>query len=140
LRCYSLGEAANEYGNRALFAGTRLYFRSTMDRQGLGRIVQIPLWIVQEDRKDVVLGEDTGEYRFPMFNVERDLQAFGLGKNNLTLAFQWFFRVPREDGRYGHGAVGVSPLDGMVMESKRGGGGTFRALGNRFWRAVSPVR
>ncbi len=100
------GVAANEYGNRAVFAGTRLFFRSTMDRQGLGKIVQIPLWIVQEDRKDVVLNEDTGEYRFPMFNVQRDLQAFGFGKNNLTLVFQWFFKVPDEDGSYGHGGRG----------------------------------
>ncbi len=111
------GVAADDYGNRALFSGTRLFFRSVMDRQGLGKITQLPLWLVQEDRRDVVLDEDTGVFRFPSFTRVLDLQPFGLGKNDLALAFLWFVKVPGEDGSYGRGGRG-----GQVMVLFSGAG------------------
>jgi len=100
------GVVAKEYGNRALFSGTRLFFRSVMGRQGLGKITQLPLWLVQEDRRDVVLDEDSGVFRFPLFTQELDLQPFGFGKNDLALAFLWYSKVPQEDGKYGRGGRG----------------------------------
>ncbi len=94
--------AAKEYRNRALFSGTRLFFRSIMSPQGLGDIEQLSLWLIQEDRPDVVMDERTGVVRAPRFTIEKDLQPFGLGKRDLGIALNAVFKVPREDGTYGN--------------------------------------
>jgi len=92
--------AAKGYTNRALFTGMRLFFRSVMGPQGLGGIEQLSLWLIQEDRRDVVMDERTGVLRSPRFTVEKDLQPFGLGKRDLAIVLNAVFKVPRDDGTY----------------------------------------
>ncbi|HHQ49013.1 MAG TPA: hypothetical protein ENK19_09060 [Acidobacteria bacterium] len=92
---------AKRYDDRALFSGTRLFFRSTLGPDGLGAVEQLPLWIVQEDRADVTFDPKRGVFRFPRSVWEKDLQPFALGANDLTLVVQAVFKLPREDGSYG---------------------------------------
>ncbi len=93
--------ASERFADRALFSGTRVFFRSRMSSHGMGKIEQLPLWIVQEDRADATLDEQTGVLRFPRLMRFKDLQPFGLGANDLALVLHSMFKAPKPDGSYG---------------------------------------
>lgn len=88
------------YQSRRVASGTRMFFRAKLGSQGLGTLEQLPFWIVQEERGDVSIDEDTGVLRFPRYLVEDDLQAFSFGRNDLALYLLLGFNFPRNDGSY----------------------------------------
>ncbi len=92
--------SSGEYESRRVASGTRLFFRARLGSQGLGTLEQLPFWIVQEERGDVMIDEEAGVLRFPRYLVEDDLQAFSFGRNDLALHLLLGFNVPRDDGSF----------------------------------------
>jgi hypothetical protein len=92
------GVATTQVRSRQVLHGTRVFFRARLDALGLGPLQQLPLWMVQEEREDLVIDEDHGVLYFPPSLREQDLQPYSLGKNDLVLWLQLAFARPREDG------------------------------------------
>jgi len=86
--------AVDEASSRTVLSGTRVFFRARLDAGGLGTLEQLPLWIVQEERQDLVIDEDHGA----RFLREEDLQAFFLGDNDLALWLKLAYASPAGDG------------------------------------------
>jgi len=92
------GLASTEIRSRDVLAGTRVFFRARLGPVGLGPLKQLPLWIVQEEREDVLIDEDHGVLRFPLYFREADLQPYAFGENDFAIWLQLAFARLMKDG------------------------------------------
>jgi hypothetical protein len=104
---WALAEAisADRRDQRSIFSGSRLYFRVRLSPQGLGKVEQLPVWVVQEDRGAPEMDLERGIFSFPRYLEPEDLQAFSLGRNDLAVRLKLAYKAPQPDGSFGDDPV-----------------------------------
>ncbi len=99
---WTLAEAisSDRRDQRSIFSGTRLYFRVRLSPQGLGKVEQLPVWVVQEHRDVPDLDLASGIFHFPRYLEPEDLQAFSLGATDLAVRVKLAYKPPQPDGTF----------------------------------------
>ena len=93
--------SASHFGNYARFAGVRLFFHSTLTSVGLGKVVQLPFWVVQEEeRKEAEVDTSAGVLHVPAFAELDEMQVFRYAPQRLGLSLRAKYKLPKEDGSY----------------------------------------
>lgn len=80
------------------FQGLRAFFRLEIDATGLVTTEQVPLWVVQENRSDLVLEEKHSVVRAPIRTILTDFQGFSLSPTKYAVYLRFAFQVPDDRG------------------------------------------
>lgn len=90
-----------DFARYSHFQGLRLFFRGTLSRNGLTKVMQLPFWVVQEEgRREAEIDTDRGALFLPSFADVDQLQAFEFAPNRLGVSFEALYKRPKEDGSY----------------------------------------
>lgn len=82
------------------FQGARVFVRFRIGAAGLVAGEQVPFWVVQESRPDMVLDEKNGLIRVPTRTVLTDFQGFSLSPTSYGVYLRFAFQVADDRGKF----------------------------------------